>query len=232
MELSAYLLTLDKPFTYDAYTLRNEVLTSSLNTEICSFIDGENRWKVQYPRIHFTLLDEKPMIVSMNEAIETTDSFVNQWDAFQIKGQTWHIQSVEIFHDYTRFEKTNAQYIYRFLTPWIGLNRQNFVHYKYLYAWERTAFLNKMLSQNILFLMNDFGYQLTFKISCKIRLHGLTPTQHPEISMGYFTGGFQSNIYLPDYLAMGCGISRGFGTIFCCDKSHPSKQSDIPSLEE
>ncbi|MDK2976496.1 MAG: hypothetical protein PWP06_971 [Candidatus Marinimicrobia bacterium] len=223
MELKAHILTLDKPFTSDAYTLRNAVLEQYAGSDFCSYIDGELRKKVIYPRIHFTLVDDKPVVVGMKEAMDTTDAFVETLKKIRIHGEEWTVQSVESSHDCTYFDKTGIWYTYRFLTPWVGLNRQNLIRYKYLYAAERTAFLNKMLSQNIVFLMKEFEYSPRFKISCRIRINGLNPTVHPEIGMGYFTGEFQSNVYLPEYLAMGCGISRGFGTITCIDKSRNTR---------
>jgi len=219
MELKAHILTVDEPFMSDAYTLRNAVLEKYSDSDFCSYIDGELRKKVIYPRIHFTIVDNKPVVVGMKEAMDTTDAFVEQLKTIRVKGHEWTVKSVETIHDRSCFDKTGTLFTYRFLTPWVGLNRQNLVRYKYLYAAERTAFLNKMLSQNIVFLMKEFEYSPRFKISCRIRINGLNPTVHPEIGMGYFTGEFQSNVYLPEYLAMGCGISRGFGTISCVGKS-------------
>lgn len=219
MELKAHILTLNKPFTFDAYTLRNAMLKTFASSDFCSFIDGDSRRKVIYPRIHFTILEDKPVIVGMKEAMETTDTFVHNLNTLQAEEQQWSVESVETVHDQHLFDKTDALFTYRFLTPWMGLNRQNLVRYKYLYKTERMAFMNKMLSQNIVFLMKEFDEHPRFKISCRIRIKGLHLTIHPEIGMGYFTGEFQSNVYLPNYLAMGCAISRGFGTIYCIDKT-------------
>jgi hypothetical protein len=222
MELTAHILTLNQPFSLDAYLLRNAVLKTYHNSQISSFIDGEHRKNVIYPRIHFTVIDEKPVLVGMKEAITVTDTFAGNLKSIIISGKEWNVTSIESVHDKTAFDQTDFLYTYRFLAPWIGLNCQNLVRYKYLYTSERKAFLNKMLSQNIVFLMKEFDYHPRFKIICRIRLKGLNPTVHPDIGMGYFTGEFQSNVYLPNYLAMGCGISRGFGTIQCVDKKKNS----------
>lgn len=219
MELKAHILTLKKPFTFDAYTLWNAMLKTFAGSDFCSFIDGDFRRKVIYPRIHFTIPEDKPVIAGMKEAMETTDLFVQNLNTLQVEKQQWSVESVETVHDQTVFDKTNAFFTYRFLTPWMGFNRQNLVRYKYLYKTERMVFMNKMLSQNIVFLMEEFDNHPRFKISCRIRIKGLNPTIRPEIGMGYFTGEFQSNVCLPNYLATGCAISRGFGTIFRIDKT-------------
>lgn len=223
MELTAHTFTLNHPFNLDAYILRNAVLNNDPNSEISRYIDGDYRKRVHYPRIHFSVIDSKPVLVGMKEAMKTADTFANTLKTIIISGQEWVVDSLESVYDKTVFDRTDRMYTYRFLTPWIGLNRQNLVRYKYLYSSERTAFLNKMLTQNIIFLMKEFNYSPRFKIFCRIRLNGLNPAIHPEIRMGYFNGEFQTNVYLPRFLAMGCGISRGFGTIQYIDKQEKNR---------
>jgi len=213
MELSAHLLTLNEPSAFNAYTLRNSILEQYPDSLLSSYIDGEKRRKVIYPRVHVTVVDNMPIIVSMNDSIKAACRFVENLKTLDVNGKTWIVRKIETIQDKTDFTKTEDKCHYRFLTPWGGLNRQNLIKYKYLYASERTGFLNKMLMQNIQFLMQEFGYIPSFKITCRIRMNGLTPNICPDTQMGFFTGSFQTNVYLPTFLGMGCGISRGFGTI-------------------
>jgi hypothetical protein len=213
MELSAHLLTLNEPAAFNAYTLRNSILEQYPDSLISGYIDGNQRRQVIYPRVHFTIENNKPIIISMNDGIDAARQFVENLKMLNVNGRSWDIKAIDVIEDKTTFTKTDTKHHYRFLTPWGGLNRQNLIKYKYLYASERTGFLNKMLMQNIQFLMQEFGHTPSFKITCRIRMNGLTPEICPETHMGFFTGSFQTNVYLPSYLGMGCGISRGFGTI-------------------
>jgi len=224
MELSAHLLILNEPFTFDAYTLRNNLLTQYPDTLLAAYIDGHMRRKVIYPRIHITVVDKMPIIISMNDGIDAVLQFVDKLNFLKVNEKNWSIKRIESVRDQTDFTNTGEKRHYRFLTLWGGLNRQNLVKYKYLYASERTGFLNKMLMQNIQFLMQEFGYTPSYKITCRIRMNGLTPEICPHTQMGFFSGSFQTNVYLPAYLGMGCGISRGYGTILPAGQNNCSGQ--------
>lgn len=233
MELTAHLLTLNEPFTSNAYTLRNSILEQYPDSPVSSYIDGDMRRKVIYPRVHFTVINNMPIIVSMNDSIDVIRQFAENLKTLEVMGKTWHVQKIDTVQDNTDFTRTDHKCNYRFLTPWVGLNRQNLVKYKYLYTTERTGFLNRMLMQNIEFLMQEFGYTPSYKITCRIRMNGLSPEICPDTHMGFFSGSFITNVYLPAYLGMGCGISRGFGTIMPVESPpSPENKQKKPHLSD
>ena len=102
---------------------------------------------------------------------------------------------------------------YRFVTPWIALNQATGNRYRNLKNEERTDYLNNLLGQNIVFISREMGIELENNIFTKVKLSSLFPKNIDENNWGAFDGEFETNFLLPNYIGIGNGITRGYGTI-------------------
>jgi len=103
---------------------------------------------------------------------------------------------------------------YRFITPWVALNHMTGGKYKFLTNQEKPSFLNKLIGKNIVFLANELGIKLKENIYTRVTLESLFPKSVDDNKWGAFMGDFETNFFLPSYIGVGNGITRGFGTIF------------------
>ena len=104
---------------------------------------------------------------------------------------------------------------YSFVTPWVALNRMTGKKYKFLSNEDKPSFLSKLLGQNLLFLANEFGVTINEDIATKVKVSNLSPKRVDEHKWGSFKGEFITNFKIPNYVGIGNGITRGFGTINC-----------------
>jgi hypothetical protein len=103
---------------------------------------------------------------------------------------------------------------YRFATPWLALNQQNFREYTQLRKIESQCDkLNKTLVGNTLSLCKSLGIFLQERLvaDCS-KLKTIRTTLKGQPMVG-FVGSFSLNLQMPNLLGLGKSVSRGFGTI-------------------
>ncbi len=74
--------------------------------------------------------------------------------------------------------------------------------------------VSTLLGQNIIFLANEVGINLEDNIFTKVKVSSLFPRPVDENKWGAFMGEFKTNFVLPNYIGVGNGITRGFGTVY------------------
>jgi hypothetical protein len=63
------------------------------------------------------------------------------------------------------------------------------------------------------FLAREMGVDLNDKVYTKLKLNSIFPKPVYENNWGSFSGEFQTNFVLPNYIGLGNGITRGYGAI-------------------
>ena len=63
-------------------------------------------------------------------------------------------------------------------------------------------------------MANELGVKIEDEIFTKVKLSSLFPRPVDENKWGAFMGEFKTNFVLPNYIGVGNGITRGFGTIY------------------
>lgn len=102
---------------------------------------------------------------------------------------------------------------YEFLTPWLALNQQNAKKFYDLQGkTQRDAFMHKILTGNLITFAKSIDYHLTDQLMCSCKVRFKRERIHNENVM-VFSGSFETNLMIPDYLGIGQSISQGFGTI-------------------
>jgi len=104
---------------------------------------------------------------------------------------------------------------YRFLTPWLALNEENYTRYKPLVPAKQKNLLRRILVGNVLSMSKGLGYVVTQEIKVsKLDIYPVkTPVRLKGVEMTGFNGTFSVNFEMPDYIGLGKSVSRGFGTI-------------------
>ena len=123
---------------------------------------------------------------------------------------------------------------YRFVTPWVALNQTTGHRYRFLNNADRVNFLNRLLGQNIVFMAREMGMELEENIYTKVALSSLFPKPVDENNWGAFNGEFRANFLLPNYLGIGNGITRGYGTLsgLFNPENFSFDEGDLQELEE
>ena len=204
----------DKPVRKTPYQVKGVIMNQFPDEEIVPMLDGSYRQKFLYPRVQVKILNEQIYIVGINEGVDSIKAIAKKMDFLDFGNITFQILNNEIEEHQNRFQPVSKLIRYRFVTPWVALNQTTGYRYRNLNNADRVNFLNRLLGQNIVFMAREMGMELEENIFTKVTLSSLFPRQVDENNWGAFDGEFRANFVLPNYLGIGNGITRGYGTLF------------------
>ena len=204
----------DKPVRKTPYQVKGVIMNQFPDEEIVPMLDGSYRQKFLYPRVQVKILNEQIYIVGINEGVNSIKAIAKKMDFLDFGNITFQILDNEIEEHQNRFQPVSKLIRYRFVTPWVALNQTTGYRYRNLNNADRVNFLNRLLGQNIVFMAREMGMELEENIFTKVTLSSLFPRQVDENNWGAFDGEFRANFVLPNYLGIGNGITRGYGTLF------------------
>ena len=204
----------DKPVRKTPYQVKGVMMNQFPDEEIVPMLDGSYRQKFLYPRVQVKILNEQIYIVGINEGVDSIKAIAKKMDFLDFGNITFQILDNEIEEHQNRFQPVSKLIRYRFVTPWVALNQTTGYRYRNLNNADRVNYLNRLLGQNIVFMAREMGMELEENIFTKVTLSSLFPRQVDENNWGAFDGEFRANFVLPNYLGIGNGITRGYGTLF------------------
>ena len=204
----------DKPVMKTPYQVKGVFIRQYPDEPVIPMLDGTYRDKFLYPRVQVKILNEQIYIIGIHEGVKPVLSLVKNFDMFDFGNITFEIQNTDIEQDEQQFIPTDRLIRYRFITPWVALNQMTGGKYRFLTNQEKPSFLNRLLGQNIVFMAKEVGIDLNDKVFTKVKVSSLFPKPVDENKWGAFMGEFKTNFVLPNYIGVGNGITRGFGTIY------------------
>ena len=208
----ARLIT-DKPVKKTAYQVKGVFMKQYPNSPVIPMLDGRYRDKFLYPRVQVKILNEQIYLIGIKDGADPVLDMTKDFELLNFGNITFNILDVDIEENIDQFKHVNQLLRYRFVSPWIALSKNTQNRYKFLKNKDRIAFLNRLLGQNIVFLAREMSVDLNDKVYTKLNLNSLFPKPVNENNWGSFSGEFQTNFVLPNYIGLGNGITRGYGAI-------------------
>lgn len=167
----------------------------------------------RYPVVQFKIIDDVPTVTGINEGAEFLKEICDESREIRPGAETCPIVGRGIAIKDEEFGISDTIRSYEFLTPWLAFSQENFrKFYKLKGKEERDGFVRKILIQNIGSLSKSLGYEVPAPITCTTNLH-FQKDRIGDVSDMTFTGKFQANFLIPDYLGIGKSVSHGFGTV-------------------
>jgi len=207
-------LIADKPVRKTPYQVKGVFMKQFSDEKVVPFLNGKLRNKYLYPRVQVKILNEQIYIVGIKEGINPVVSLIDNFNSFNFGNITINIEKYDIEKNKDQFNTTEKLLRYKFITPWIALNKSTGGKYRFLTDQEKPLFLNQLLGKNLLFIAKELGFDIKNKIFTKVSINNLIPEKIDENGWGAFTGEFKTNFLIPSYIGLGNGITRGFGTLF------------------
>ena len=204
----------DKPVRKTPYQVKGVFMHQFPDEPIIPMLDGSYRDRFLYPRVQVKILNEQIYIIGVHEGVDPVLSILEKFEIFDFGNITFEVQDCDIENVEEQFIPSNRLIRYRFITPWVALNHMTGGKYKFLTNQEKPSYLNRLLGQNIIFVANEVGVDLEDNIFTKVKVSSLFPRPVDENKWGAFMGEFKTNFLLPNYIGVGNGITRGFGTIY------------------
>ena len=174
--------------------------------------DGSLRYS--YPLIQFKTIDNKPAIIGINEGIDLLEKVFLEISEIKICEDRLDVDEKSIHLKEEEFGLSADFIDYKFCSPWMALNQENYNKYNRMNRYDQMAFLKHILRENLKTISKGFGYTIT-DIE-EIKVDGIFKSKlvnFKNIKMLCFTGSFITNFYIPEYLGIGKQVARCFGMV-------------------
>ena len=166
----------------------------------------------RYPKIQYKVVRGKPMLIGIEEGAHLITERFLRIDHIDIDGLELPVYQKNLKSQEQLVRVLNVLYTYEFVTPWQGLNQDNYKRYMQRNDSERKDQLHAILINNMISFFKAIQYQAVDRIMVTSQLKEI-PIQFKSKKMLGFKGQFTCNVQLPDYIGLGKSVSRGFGTI-------------------
>ncbi|MDP2173012.1 MAG: CRISPR-associated endonuclease Cas6 [Candidatus Cloacimonadaceae bacterium] len=166
------------------------------------------------PSIQYRIIDGHPALLAINEGIDLMKKMFLEIDQIRINDKIISTYEREVILREEDFGKSPDFHKYRFSTPWMALNSENYAEYKDANPVDQSAMLKRILKNNLKTLSKGFGYWIEDFDS--VRIDGWFKPMDVSfhgIAMNCFKGEFTTNFIIPEYLGLGKQSARGFGVI-------------------
>ena len=206
-------LSTDKPVRKTPYQVKGVFIKKHASEPITPMLDGTYRKKFSYPRVQVKILNEQIYIIGIKEGVEPVLSIPDKIKELDFGNITFTINDFEKETLKQQFTLSGSVVKYNFLTSWAALNYVTGKKYRSISFKKKISYLNKLLGINLMFLAKEMGVPIDKGIYTKLEIPNLHPKSIDDNKWKSFKGDFKTNIILPNYIGLGNGITRGYGTI-------------------
>ncbi|MEX0861225.1 CRISPR-associated endonuclease Cas6 [Nitrosopumilus sp.] len=164
-----------------------------------------------YPLIQYKRIDKKLAVIGLGEFADVVFDKMSNLDHITTQDQKISLTNIELQNMVYYPKEIKSKY--KFASPWIALNKENYTKYSLLVKKDQRQFLEKILVGNILSMLKGMKIFVDYMITVKIvQYKSITITAHKNKFAGFFCN-WDSNITIPEYCGLGKSISKGFGDV-------------------
>ncbi len=168
----------------------------------------------RYPLIQFKLINRTPSIIAVTDkAVRIFVQIFMKMNEIKIDRAVIPVYEKDLKVEDVDFGYSNETYMYEFISPWIGLNQNNYKKYTVENSRnEKNNLLKRSMTGNILSMAKgvDCWLEKDQQIKLELQLKEKPANLKGKTMIG-FTGIFKANFMIPDHLGIGKSVSRGFG---------------------
>lgn len=214
MKYKIYYLILktDKSLTATASKVRGYIGNEFKEFNILHNHYGNKNFLFRYPQVQYKIIGDVIYILGIannGEILKKISSDINSLDLDKHYNITEKIIFEKEFDIKPSFEEKH----YKFITPWLGLNQNNYQKFITSKDWkDKKEILNKVLVGNILSMSKGLGIIVNKRLYAKTHFEEKI-VEYKGVKMNAFTGEFKIHYDIPDYFGLGKGVSQGFGCI-------------------
>jgi len=165
----------------------------------------------RYPLIQYKKLGKTLVVLGINEHARTVQEKIPTLTHINLPSSRAKVMAIALESHTTPVSEGYAAY--RFATPWLPLNSENYAKYRALDARLRPGFLEGILTGNVLSLLKGVKMRSPFRVMSRLGPHRPTPVICNANRFMGFWGSFALNVTLPNYMGLGKSVAKGFGAI-------------------
>lgn len=176
-------------------------------------LTDRNGYRYSYPLIQYKRINRQASILCFDIGTEAIGKFFLDSDlTLTLNGDTelFEVDNIKAYRH--RIQIWDSKFHYR-IRRWLALNQENYEAYNELEGIsEKSLFLEKILTGNILSFAKGLNIFFDKKVECKlIRLHEPKATWYKGSKLIMFDAEFISNVSIPRFTGLGKGVSVGYG---------------------
>lgn len=191
---------------YFGHSFSNEVLLHHHKE------DGSLRYA--YPRVQFKVIERTAYLIGLAEGCDLVVRLWGEVDHTRIGNEELPVLESGLIRRREPFGESDQVCVYRFGSPWLGLNQENHRQYEATRnRMDRQILLERVLVGNCLSVATSLGHRVHARLWADASGLRPCPTRLKGVSMQGFVGTFRINFQLPNRLGIGKSVSRGFGTV-------------------
>ena len=213
LKTSYLVLKTNKPVKEDASKLRGYFGNKFEEYPILHQHIKEVGYLYTYPRVQYKVIEGTASILGIEEGAKVIKEISSELNELILSKNKYKITQKIIYEQEVELKPTKRNLKYRFLTPWLALNPENYRRYNEIKDWkEKKKFLNSILVGNILSMCKGLG----IVVEKRLYVHSLIEPEKVEyknIPLLGFKGEFKVNFLIPDFFGLGKGTSQGFGVV-------------------
>lgn len=173
----------------------------------------------RYPKIQYKTRNFKnqlqPLLVCIGDCVEEAHKFFSQADwTITIRDRKHNLQIARMEVDQFNLRVYDQDFHYN-LFSWQALNPENYRQFQNMDSLsERIQFLETLLKNHILAFAKGVDWWIDQPVVVKItNLRREKFMSFKRNKVQCFDLSIKTNVFLPEYLGIGKGVSKGFGTI-------------------
>ena len=176
---------------------------------------GDSAYVYRYPVIQYKRIGTNPAIVCVDQGVDEIHHFFNNrsWDILLgERPMTLKVKDLRL-QQYT-LQVWEHTFSFR-IKDWLALNQENYLRFQNTPGEaEQLAMLEKILVSNILSLAKGVEWFIEKPVRVQIRFLS-TPrlVRFKEQLLTAFDAELETNVFLPDFIGLGKGVSHGFGVM-------------------
>lgn len=212
LQTSYLVLNTDKPVPENASKLRGYIANKFSEYPILHHHIKEVGLLYTYPRVQYKVISGTPSVLGIEEGAKVLKKISDDLNELELGNNTYRVTQRALYEQEVEVKPDRKNHQYRFITPWLALNQDNYKKYKELRDWkEKKEFLNGILVGNILSMCKGLG----IVVEKRLHLHSHLDAEKVEykVPLTGFTGEFRTNFVIPDLFGLGKGVSQGFGIV-------------------
>lgn len=176
---------------------------------------SNNKYHYRYPLVQYRTFKGKAAIFAINEGVVALQKVLHekQWEiVWGGKNKSLQVEDLRMNTHYLRMTKDNKKYK---LYNWLALNEQGYEEWQNCNgAFERISLLQRKLQNHLIGCFKGLGWNWPERIEVTIEFPNRRfPVNYHGIKLMAFDIEFTTNVLLPNRIAIGKGVSHGFGWI-------------------
>lgn len=166
-----------------------------------------------YPLVQYKIINGKCYLVGFKKGAALISDLDMVGKIISLKGEKYRIVKRDVIYESPSLTFSDTLQRYRFLTPWLPLDQENYEEYLTLDMLQRRLKLDSIIRGNIIETAKGLEVWLNQHIYALFMASKKISSVFKDQKMITFYGTLVTNVILPDYIGIGKAKSHGFGTI-------------------